>query len=650
MPRLSAVVGAALTAGLALSLVPGGSVASEPGVLVADDPVDWTPDVLDGRVRGIATVGATTVVVGDFSKVREKGSADPVSRSDIFAFDDQGRISTTFVPRIDGSEVFDVIPSGDGTSVYIAGSFRAVDGKPRTTRVTRLDVRTGEVVKPFSAPPFNNKATALDLVDGVLYVAGWFTRVDGQRRRLLTALDSQTGADLDTVDLRFRRTWNGGVLGVAEMAVRPNGSSLVVIGNFRRVEGQYRPQVAMIDLRGRQAKLDTWSTTGYGKKCSPNHKTYMWGLDASPNGRYFVIGTSGGYAGGPARGTLCDTLARWEFGRHRPDRKPTWIDYTGGDTVTDVEITDAAIYTGGHFRWMNNPYGRNVEAPGAVRRMGVAALDPRNGLPLRWNPGRARGWGVWGFASTDAGLWVGHDTTTIGGEAHERLALLPLGSGSSALPPDNTGALPGEVYLLGRAIRGDDGTETEYADTVAGRSFSGDSAGEAEQVDDGGVPWSQARGAFMVDGFLYTAWADGTLTRRGYNGVRFGTPSRVDLHGLTAFSDELASMRSLWFDRRKGRIYFTLEGRGNRLFYRYFTPESNTVGAILHRARTRKVRFDRVTGAFLADGRLWFRNESGVLRSVRWKQGPVPGTIEKLSGPGLDDASWSSRTFFLHAQ
>lgn len=642
MPRRAVII-TAITAVLLPTLLSTHSTAAEHPTVVSADPVDWTPHVLDGRVRGMATVGATTVVVGDFSKVREEGATEKIRRNDIFAFDDQGKVSTTFVPEIVGSEVFDVIPSGDGRSVYIAGSFRSVDGVPRTTRVARLDVTTGEVLTSFKAPPFNNKATALDLVDGVLYVGGWFTRVDGRPRTLLTSLDSETGKNLDTLDLKFRRTWNGGVLGVAEMTVRPNGSSLVVIGNFRRVEGEYRPQVAMVDLRRRKARLDSWSTTRYGARCSRGHETYMWGLDASPDGRYFVIGTTGSYSGGPFSGKLCDTVARWEFGRHRRSQQPTWINYTGGDTVTDIEVTGAAIYAGGHFRWVNNPYGRNVEGPGAVRRMGIAAMDPRNGLPFSWNPGRMRGWGVWGFASTDAGLWVGHDTAIVGGETRERLALMPLVPDVGVVPPDNTGSLPGEVFLLGHQYGSGSG------DDVVKRTLAEDSAGPMTPVDGAGVPWSKARGAFMVDGQLYTAFSDGTLVRRSFDGGRFGFPRTVEHNQLTAFTEELGSMRSMWFDRTTGRLYFTLAGKKGHLFYRYFTPESRVVGAMRYQVDVGTFRVDKVTAGFLAEGRLWYRTTSGQLRSVLWKNKPVTGTVSRVSGPGVDDAVWDSKTLFLYA-
>jgi hypothetical protein len=132
-----------------------------------------------------------------------------------------------------------------------------------------------------------------------------------------------------------------------------------------------------------------------------------------------------------------------------PNQTPTWIDYSGGDTFTQVKATGAVIYVGGHFRWVNNPYSGDAAGPGAVTRTGLAGLDPRNGLPFSWNPTRARGVGVWEFMTTSAGLWVGHDTNQTGGETRKRIALFSSAR-EKQLPPENTGSLPGDVYLLGQ--------------------------------------------------------------------------------------------------------------------------------------------------------------------------------------------------------
>ena len=46
--------------------------------------------------------------------------------------------------------------------------------------------------------------------------------------------------------------------------------------------------------------------------------------------------------------------------------RPTWINYTGGDTLHSVSATGAAVYVQGHQRWLNNKFGVNDAGPGAV--------------------------------------------------------------------------------------------------------------------------------------------------------------------------------------------------------------------------------------------------------------------------------------------
>jgi hypothetical protein len=80
----------------------------------------------------------------------------------------------------------------------------------------------------------------------------------------------------------------------------------------------------------------------------------------------------------------------------------------------------------------------------------------------------------------------------------------------------------------------------------------------------------------------------------------------------------------MWFDRVTGRLSFTRSG-SNRLYYRYFTPESRTVGALPYEVATGGVDFGRVTGGFLADGILYYRTHTGTLSRVRWRNGPIEG-------------------------
>ena len=151
----------------------------------------------------------------------------------------------------------------------------------------------------------------------------------------------------------------------------------------------------------------------------------MGDVDFSPDGSWFAF-VSTGYipsTGGVGR-DLCDAAARFETNIPNPAR-PTWINYTGGDTLHSVAATDVAVYVQGHQRWLNNPQGRNSAGPGAVSREGIGAINPSTGLALSWNPGKERGVGGKDLYVTSAGLWVGSDTNLIGGETRRRIALMP---------------------------------------------------------------------------------------------------------------------------------------------------------------------------------------------------------------------------------
>jgi len=93
-----------------------------------------------------------------------------------------------------------------------------------------------------------------------------------------------------------------------------------------------------------------------------------------------------------------------------------------------VAVTGAAVYVGGHQRYLDNPYGSDTKGagPGAVSRVGIGAISPVTGKALPWNPTRSRGVGVRAFVATPNGLLVGSDTDQLGKEYHGRIGMFPL--------------------------------------------------------------------------------------------------------------------------------------------------------------------------------------------------------------------------------
>lgn len=644
---------ALLAAFLTISLVGANSAVSqaEPTLdrIVSANPADFTPNVNQGKVNSMVQIGTRIIAVGKFTSVTAAASAGGATftRNGIFAYDaTTGVIDTAFVPNVGTAEVSEVVDAGDGT-VFIGGAFANVNGAASTARVARINATTGAVITTFKSPPPNKAINDMQLINNKLYIGGSFTKVGTATRTLMAALDPTTGADTGTVGLTFSGTWNGGSIAIKHFDISDNGQTLVAIGNFRNVNGQSRPQIAKIDLTGanQAASLSSWATTRYSTTCGQSFDTYMRDVDIAPNGQYFVVGTTGAYSGGINSGTLCDGYARWELAATGAGQNPSWIDYTGGDTVTQIKVAGNVIYVGGHFRWANNPYNADSAGPGAVPRTGLAAIDPRNGLPTTWDPTRDRGVGVWEFMTTTAGLWVGHDTNRTGKEARKRIALFPV-TGGKVLPAENTGVLPGHVFSVGRT----NATGTA-ADVVVNRDFNGTTVASAQSASNGGQTWSQARGATMIDGLLYTGWSDGTLKVRSYNGTTFGAATNVNLYGLTTSNTAINQWTGMFYDKSTARLYYTISGQ-SRLYYRYFLPESQVLGAARFDgpASGNGINFANTSGMFFDGTRLFVGDSTtGQLRRVGWSGGALSGTASVISGPGTDSQDWRERGSFILA-
>ncbi len=639
---LAALASTAIVATL-LGTPPAPAQAAYPGDhenIVSTEPTNNTPHVLDGYVTGFAHVGPNTIAVGNFTQVRNPGNNTPViSRTNIFSFNTAtGQINSNFTPHVNG-EVTDIIPAGDGVNVFIGGGFNTVNGTTTRT-VAKLNGTTGEKTAGFTTPAFNGRVTQVLLKNDTLYVSGRFTKVGSADRTLLAGLNPSTGALLNNVNVLFEEPRKGS-LNLYSMDITPDGSRLIGIGNFLRVNGESHPQIVMLDLDPAGATTAPWATHRYAPACSASFDSYMRDVEFSPDGSYFVAVTTGAYF----RGTLCDTAARFETYAEGTNLEPTWIDYTGGDTLIAVSVTERAIYVGGHQRWMNNPFVGDRVGPGAVSREGLAALDVRNGMPFSWNPGRTRGYGVYQFLADDKGLWIGSDTDRISGwEYRGRMAYMPLANGTQ-FPNDNVGNAGDPLFLIKSPEAGGQSELVMRELSTAGLATS---QSIATNVD-----WSTVRSAFMVDGWVYTANSDGTLQRRTFDGTTFGAAENIDLNLLTAFASEMGTMTSAFFDPVTARLYFTRSG-SSTLNYRYFNTESTITGAELYapQASGAAINWSRVKSTFLSGDTLYVADNTGELSTWQWDSATgsvVPDTRRAVSGPRVDGVDWTSQDLFVLA-
>ncbi|WP_119727279.1 PKD domain-containing protein [Thermomonospora amylolytica] len=603
--------------------------------LVSPNPVDWSPNVVDGTVYAIAQVGNKVIIGGTFTQLKDAGSSTVVNRRYLAAFNaTTGKLDTGFQPNVD-QPVRDILAAPDGDTVYIGGNFATVGGA-NSKGVARINVTNGARVTTFKPAALNGQVRDLELAGGRLYVGGTFTTVGGVSRTGLATLNPETGARDDFVNLNISGLHNGGTTKVWQFAISPDQRKLVVIGNFTQVGGRLRDQFAMLDLTGDKAEVADYYTKRFEAACSTSVETYLRDVEFAPGGGYFVIATTGAYRAG----LLCDTLTRWETGATGTNIQPTWVNYTGGDTLTNVALTGEAIYVGGHNRWLNNPYCGDRPCQGAVARSGIAAVNPVNGLPYSWNPGRDRGHAVEDIVPTSDGLWIGSDTDRVAGELHQKIAKFPLTGKDIRQPTPAT--LPGDVYAAG-------GVQTVNPDdNVDKRSFDGTTAGAPAAVGNGGIDWSSVRGGFMLDGTLYYGMANGELYKRTYNGQTYGAATLVNtadqLARMTTWHSEVSSITGMFF--ANGRIYYTKAGNSN-LYYRFFEPESGIVGAEAYTASgpVTGVSWSDVQGMFKAGNKIYYasRSNNGALRSVEFTDGkPVAGTATTVA-----TGDWRARALFV---
>lgn len=416
----AAVVGALWVApaqaGTAIPSVPS-PVATGGIPRVIDDEV-----IPNSGVRELHQVGDIMYVGGEFNEVVSSNRRNSYTRTNLFSFDANNGDVTDFAPlttnaggAVAGGDVYAMESTADGRYLYVGGDFRRWDGK-WANKIVKLDTSDNTVVRAFRSPLKSaSRVSDLQLVNGRLFVSG--TMPGG-----IVALDPDTGV-VDPYFDGVQATGNEGGYStrIYRFSVNPAGDRMAVIGSFTAIGGEPRQQAAMLTLGATSAGVSGWTSSWWELDCSARWRWYTRDVDWSLDGSHFAIVS----AGGPYKNTLCDAVTWWDTSDSPSD--PTWVNYSGGDTFHSVHVTDKAVFVGGHFRWLDNPEGRDSKGPGAVNAKGLGAINPDTGKALDWNPNKGIGGGDGAFDLyfTDRGLWVGHFEKYISGRKHEGVGLLP---------------------------------------------------------------------------------------------------------------------------------------------------------------------------------------------------------------------------------
>lgn len=632
---------------VASTAVPAQAVLIPPPVqatIVSANPSDVTPHVQNGSVRAFAQIGNTVYAGGSFTGVKAAGATSWTPVTHLFAYDaNTGALRTGFTPAFDNAvQTLAVSPDG---KLIVGGNFGTVNGVSRKNLVA-IDPETGDTVASWVGRADGGVVRRAIVHGNYLYIAGAFHWVNGTQHSLLARLNATTGA-IDSgfqIDASGARPYDNSFELVWSIAVAPDGNTMVAVGNFTDVNGEARNQVAVIDLSGVPA-VTSWNTDRYVPAChSGSFPFYARDVDFSDDGEFFVIIADGG------RGTnaYCDTIARFETA-HRGDVTATWVNVTGTDSVTSVEIADNVVYVAGHFRWLNNANGSDRRGNGGIDRYGFGALDSSNGMPLNWNPGRSPGnnlptggtnWGpiVWELWKGSNGIYAGFDSDGAGNEYHGRQALFPSAGGRTIPVQDAPTATSGYLYLGGV-----DGELTKVPFNPAGTGLGAATVTAQPNL-------TSARSAFVVNNKLFWAQTDADAPAGGNFNISMFTNG-------TAGAPWIGNNFNNWFNwgvlnsafALNGRMYFTTS-TGNALQYRYITADGYLIGCTPFSLPTKGIDWRTVRGMTWVDGHIVYGSTDGTLRSVPFDpaaETAVDADNATVLATGTEDLAWNSPTLFF---
>lgn len=407
------------------------------------------PRITGGEIWDLEYIGNRVFVVGGFTSLRNNTATNTTSYTQRFVASfnlTTGLVDTGFRPTFDGG-VNDIEASPDGTRLYVAGTFNAVNGVTKR-KFASINPTTGATVTGFTAHG-DAAGTELEATNTTVYLGGKFTAINGAAKRGLAAVGAVSGALIGRTNANPRGTWNNdisggigpdGALNVQEMVLTPDLSTLMVVHTGRQIAGQDRYGVGLINTLTGQ--LRPWRT-----RLWEDNLGYVGGIQriyagaVSPDGEYFVVASGSG----GDRPPINDTAVAFSF-EGDDFVQPLWISRLF-DSVYSVAISEVGVYLGGHFSWMESPtardpwpgldnvgYGTGQGLSGyglgdeVLRRDHIGVVDPATGKGLEWSPMSNSFEGNKAMLVHPRGVITGGDATTQGGQNVGRIAVYDFAS------------------------------------------------------------------------------------------------------------------------------------------------------------------------------------------------------------------------------
>jgi hypothetical protein len=255
-------------------------------------------------------------------------------RGNIVAYTASTGVLTSFAPKING-EVKSVVASPDGKTLYVGGSFTAVDGLNRY-RLAAFSTATGALLSTF-APTLDATVDSISVSadSRTVYVSGVFGTVQGVTRTRLAAFNAADGSLTGWAPSADAE--------VQAILVSPTGGRVIVGGMFTSINGTLEYGLASLD-----------ATTGAVVPWAAN-KVIM---DEGPNAAILSLSTDGtsifgtGYVyGQPVTGNF-----EGVFSAAPTTGDINWLEDCHGDSY-GAYATGGAVYVASHEHFCANVGG-----------------------------------------------------------------------------------------------------------------------------------------------------------------------------------------------------------------------------------------------------------------------------------------------------
>jgi hypothetical protein len=403
---------------------PRGAVTCSPRTLTPSLPVHSAKTF---QIRQLATCGGLIYAAGTFTEIVSPNTSGhgtaTFRRNNVFSFHATRPYRvTSWNPNVNGVVNTIAVGGKNCATAYLGGSFSKVHGHG-VHNLAAVSTATGAVRTGFRSNANKIVDTVL-LRNGRLLTGGYFTAINGSLAHYYVGLNATSGIP-DTY-LRLNISGNYQYQGVAANATRvhnqqlsPDGTRMLVEGDFTAVGGQPRQQIFMLSLGRTHAAVTGWTSPEFSQPCSTAEPFYLRDAAWGPTGTSIYTAATGyaplGSKRSDQRSGLCDAVAR--FPVTETSVSPFWVNYTGCDSLYSVAAGFGTVYVGGHERWARNNYACDAEGPGSVSAQGMAGFVENTGRILKARDGkglyvRSRGLGADDMMLTGAGLWIASDNQT----------------------------------------------------------------------------------------------------------------------------------------------------------------------------------------------------------------------------------------------